>query len=192
MLKQFSWPYQLLMLLLLLAVYGFMRQPAVLLGDLKTTLANKDEMQWQVLTSDAQIQTFSKALMQGLLKMKYAADWESGDRKGAMDNYYAGQEKLDVLSHKFAGTEGFRHFICGDLTGFLEQPEKSAEGCWQLDGELLWVSPTQVRVYFANPVTGWQSSLLLQRDSLFSWKVAAVELPVEEILAAYQQRLIME
>ena len=180
------------MLLLLLGVYGFMRQPAVLLDDLKTTLDNKDEGQWQALTSAAQLQPYSKELMQGLLKMKYAADWEQGHRADAMNSFYAGQEQLDGLSEKLAGTEGFRHFICGDLTGFLEQPEKQTEGCWQLDGVLRWVSPTQVRVTFTNPETSWQSSLLLQREGLFSWKVAAADLPIEEILAAYQQRLMAE
>jgi len=44
-------------------------------------------------------------------------------------------------------------------------------------------------VYFTNPVTAWQSVLLLQRTGLFSWQVSGVELPIEEMLAAYAKQL---
>lgn len=189
MLKQFSWPYQLLVLVLLVGIYGFMRQPAVLVDDLQATLESKNEAEWQKLTEAIGAQETSKSLMQGLLQMKYVADWNAGNRSDAMNSYYGALELVDELSVKLAGTAGFTHFLCGELASFPTLPEKSLTGCWLLEGDLIWRSPTQVQVSFVNPEQGWQSSLLLERDGLFGWHVADVELPIEEILAVYQKRL---
>ncbi|MDT8424697.1 MAG: hypothetical protein RQ733_01830 [Methyloprofundus sp.] len=189
MFKQFSWPYRLLVVLLLVGVYGFMRQPAVLVDELKATLKTKDEAAWQALTVSVQAQAMSKQLMQGLLKMKYAVDWQAGNRGDAMNSYYGALELVDVLSAKLAGTAGFAHFLCGDLASFPTLPENNVTGCWVLEGDLTWLSPTQVQVAFTNPEQGWQSFLILERNGLFSWRVAGVELPIEAMLAAYQKRL---
>ena len=189
MLKQFSWPYRLLVVVLLVGIYGFMRQPAVLVGDLKAALESKDEAKWQTLTAKVEAEAVSKKLMEGLLKMKYAVDWNAGQRADAMNSYYGALEQVDELSVKLAGTAGFTHFLCGDLASFPVLPDKNLTGCWLLEGDLTWRSPTQVQVAFVNPEQDWQSLLLLERDGLFGWHVAGVELPVEEILAAYQKRL---
>jgi len=188
-LKQFSWPYRLLMVVLLVSIYGFMRQPVVLLDDLKATLDSKDEAKWQGLTATAEAETLSKALMKGLLKIKYAADWSAGKEADAMNSYYGGLEQLNELSANLAGTTGFTHFICGDLSSFPVLPDKNLSDCWLLDGDLTWRSATQVQVAFVNPAQGWQSLLLLERDGLFAWHVSGVELPVKAMLAAYAKQL---
>jgi len=188
-LKQFSWPYRLLMVVLLVGTYGFMRQPAVLLDDLKTTLDSKDEEKWQALTATVEAEAVSKNLMEGLLRMKYAVDWNAGQQADAMNSYYGALEQVGELSARLAGTAGFAHFICGDLANFPVLPDKNLTGCWLLEGDLTWRSPTQVQVAFVNPEQSWQSLLLLERDGLFVWHVAGVELPVEAMLAAYQKRL---
>jgi len=188
-LKQFSWPYRLLVVVLLVGIYGFMRQPVVLVDELKATLESKDEVEWQALTATVEAEAVSKKLMQGLLKLKYAADWNQGHRADAMTSYYGALEQVDELSVKLAGTEGFTHFLCGDLANFPVLPEKNMTGCWLLEGDLSWRSATQVQVALVNPEQGWRSFLLLERDGLFAWHVAGVELPIDEMLAAYQKRL---
>jgi len=188
-LKQFSWPYRLLMVVLLVGIYGFMRQPAVLLDDLRTTLNSKDEEKWQALTGTVEAETLSKALMKGLLKIKYAADWSAGEEAETMNSYYGALGQVNELSAKLAGTTGFTHFICGDLASFPVLPDNNMTDCWLLEGDLTWRSATQVQVAFVNPAQGWQSLLLLERDGLFAWHVSGVELPVEAMLAAYAKQL---
>mgnify|MGYP000214472486 CR=1 FL=1 len=190
MLKKISWPYQLLAFILLLGIYGFVLQPSLLVDQLKTTLESKEEVQWQKLTIQLEAQKLSKALMEGLLKMKYSVDWNAGQRADAMNSYYAGMDQVDGLSTKLAGTEGFKHLLCGELTSFPVVPEDGASDCWLLEGELKWLSPTRVEVSLLNPKMNWHSSLFLEREGLFSWEVAGIELPVEQMLATYQKQLV--
>jgi hypothetical protein len=188
-LQKFSWPYQLLMLVFILGLYAFMQQPAAMLASLKTSVDDNNTSQWQSLTAKAELQPYGKALMQGLLKMKYHFDWQAGHRGDAMTSYYAGEEQLDTLSQQLASPVGFPYLLCGELIGFVEQAQQSTEGCWQLQGEIEWLSPMRVKIAFNNPENNWQSALFLQRHGLFNWELTALELPIERILQHYHLQL---
>lgn len=188
MAKQLSLPYIFLFLLLVTGVYFFVRQPTILMDELRSSLKSHDEARWQDLIDNAQVPEYSKILMQSLLKMKYHFDWNAGQREDAMKTYYDGVEQLDDLSHQFASTKSFPHFICGELVNFSQRLNND-NGCWQLDGILQWMSPTRVKVLFENPGNGLQSTMTLQRIGLLDWQVEKVDLPVEKIFQQYRKRL---
>ena len=189
MLKQFSWPYQIMAVICIVILTGFMRQPDALLQELQATIEKGEETKWQSLMAEAELQPYAKAIMEAYIKMKYSEGLQAEGPMSATNSYYLGLGALDDLSQQLAKTKGFRYMMCADLASFPKSSVKNTEGCWQLSGEVEWQSATQVRVYFTNPVTAWQSVLLLQRTGLFSWQVSGVELPIEEMLAAYAKQL---
>lgn len=99
----------------------------------------------------------------------------------AFMSYWISQQQVDTRAKALITPGGLQNFLRGDVTKTAQADLPSAAQ-WIGGANIAWLSPSQAYAELPNPESGLTTRLLLQRDGLFHWGIASVELPVKEIL----------
>jgi hypothetical protein len=179
-------PYRIVLGCLLLGLVAFGLSPWLTLHSIERAVRDNDTERWPGLISEAGLREYAGDMLEAMLDLKMDAQMKQNPRRAKRD-HLAAQERVPQTAKKLADPRGFSHLLCGKFSGDPHEIMHIESGCWALNGELSWESSTRVRVAFKNPETDWHSSLILERNGLFSWRAVAVELPVGAILERFAE-----
>lgn len=174
-------PYRILLIFLLLGSVAFCISPWFTLQSINRAVVENDTEHWPELTRQKVLQEYTKKVLIGLLDLKMYSEIKQNPVESIRDREF-GRKQAPQYARKLTAPNGFRNLLCGDLSSTPGNEIRYDNDCWALKGQLRWESLTRARVTYKNPETKWHSSLILERQGLFSWQAVAIELPVEAIL----------
>ena len=182
-------PYKILSAGLVAGAGFFIASPVLSLNTLADKIVANDTVDWSARVNTENLLPYSKAILEGQLKVKLFNDKQSGHFRSAYEDYNFALGSVDRQAKKLVTAKGFKHFVCGELARFPDLPAKADSGCWMMDASISWQSLTEVKATFVNPETQWQSVAVFKRLGLFNWQLDSVELPVEAMIARLDKQL---
>ena len=183
-----SLPYRILFSVLLLAALGFGLGPWLTMKQIANAATGNDSQSWPALVRTEAMQDYAGQILTALLDLKMQADLKKNPGDAMRDNLQ-GRTEVKANAESLTQPQGLRHLLCGELRIDVAPSPAEADSCWALRGTIRWESPMQARAVFSHPQTHWQSSLILRRTGLFSWRAVDIELPVDAIIDRYAASL---
>ena len=187
-----TWPYQILILLIVLGIAAFAASPFIAMKNLANMVKANNAEQWTEQVNTDYLQEYTYKLMDGLLRGKMHLEINSRQKSNieAMQDFSFSKSVSFRQVTKLVSPKGFSHLVCAEIARFPERPLDDQNGCWKMEGELNWQSPARVEVTYKNPKTGWSTHLYFDRTGLFNWQVVDIAMPVKAMMMQLKQQII--
>jgi len=176
--------YQLLLLVFILMIGGFIALPYLKAQQIQTIIHKQDEAAWNNEIDPEYFKEYTRTLLDGMLRLKMAADMKRGKTREAMQDYSFASKTLEKHVKTLVSSQGMPRLLCAEILNDVAKKDQIGD-CWQADGHVKWLGPDRAAIEYINPTRNWRSRLLLQRTGLLSWHVVDVELPLDQILESF-------
>ncbi|WP_198242990.1 DUF2939 domain-containing protein [methane-oxidizing endosymbiont of Gigantopelta aegis] len=166
----------------------FVASPYMTAQKIAEIIHTEDEAAWAKEIDQDYFKKYTRALLDGMLRIKMSADIQRGHTREALQDYTFASKTLEKHVNKLVSNQGIPRFLCGEVLEDVAKNDQTG-GCWQAKGSVKWLGLNRAAIEYINPKRNWHSRLLLQRTGLLSWRVVDVELPLDQILQTFVNTL---